>query len=161
MTRLNNNDHRRILLIDQNRTKQNLRATILRNYEIEVHTANSISDAATLWTRHCYDLVLLAARENSEEATAVSAQIRRINPRQRIGLLVGPPIFVRELGGLRREPVRRKAASIRQSSPSRVPENPSMPVPTPQPSSPHWQEMIRRLVTDWYVAPLLSWAGQS
>ena len=102
MTRLNNNDHRRILLIDQNRTKQNLRANILRNYEIEVHTANSITEAATLWTRYCYDLVLLAAHETSEEATAVSAQIRRINPRQRIGLLVGPPIFVRELGGMRR-----------------------------------------------------------
>jgi len=47
MTLLNhdyrNHDHRRILLIDQNRTKQELRATILRNYEIEVHTASTIT----------------------------------------------------------------------------------------------------------------------
>jgi CheY-like chemotaxis protein len=153
-----NQDHHRILLIDQNRTKQNLRATILRNYEVEVHTASSITDAASLWRRHLYDLVLLAAQENSDEATTVSAQIWKINPRQRIGLLVGPPVFVRELSGAR-EPRRRKVASIHQVSPRRVGENP-MPVPTPQPSSPHWQEMIRRLVTDWYVAPyaLLGWS---
>jgi CheY-like chemotaxis protein len=161
MTRLNNNDHRRILLIDQNRTKQNLRATILRNYEIEVHTASGLSDAAALWTRHCYDLVLLAAPENSEETIAVSAQIRRINPRQRIGLLVGPPIFVRELGGMRRAAARRKAVSIRKILPSHSVEGSSAPVSAPHAPSPQWQEMIRRLVTDWYVAPLLSWAGQS
>jgi hypothetical protein len=154
MTRLNN-DHRRILLIDQNSTKQNLRATILRNYEIEVHTASNLTDAAALWTRHFYDLVLLAAPENSEEAVAVSAQIREIKPRQRIGLLVGPPAFVRELGGRRR-----KAASIRKVLPSRDAENPSEPLSSPHGSSPQWQEMIRKLVSDWYVAPsaLLGWS---
>jgi CheY-like chemotaxis protein len=146
-----NHDHRRILLIDQNRTKQNLRATILRNYEIEVHTASSITDAAALWRTHFYDLVLLAAQESSEEAEAVSARIRQANPRQRIGLLVGPPVFVLELGGTRK-PRRRKVAPIHQLSPNRVVENASIPVPPP-PSAPHWQEMIRRLVTDWYVGP--------
>ena len=64
-------DHRRILLIDQNPTKQNLRATILRNYEIEVHTASSVADAASLSRTHAYDLILLAAREHSEEADAL------------------------------------------------------------------------------------------
>jgi CheY-like chemotaxis protein len=139
-------DHRRILLIDQNRTKQDLRATILRNYEIEVHTASDLSEAAALWTKHLYDLVLLAAQENSEEAVAVSARIRQINPRQRIALLVGPPAFIRELGGRRR-----KAASISRISPSRVSRKPSLPVSVPHASSPQWQEMIRKLVTDWYV----------
>jgi CheY-like chemotaxis protein len=150
-----NNDHRRILLIDQNRTKQNLRATILRNYEIEVHTASNLTDAAALWTRHFYDLVLLAAPENSEEAVAVSAQIREIKPRQRIGLLVGPPAFVRELGGRRR-----KAASIRKVPASHEVENPGEPLSSPHGSSPQWQEMIRKLVSDWYVAPsaLLGWS---
>ena len=66
MTRLNQ-DHRRILLIDQNHIKQNLRATILRNYEIEVHTAGNSKEASALWIRYSYDLVLLAAPENSEE----------------------------------------------------------------------------------------------
>ncbi len=160
MTSLNtcfNHDHRRILLIDRNRTKQNLRATILRNYEIEVHTASSITDAAALWRTHFYDLVLLAAQENSDEAEAVSSRIRQNNPRQRIGLLVGPPVFVRELGGTRRESRRRKATSISTISPIRASgrtiESPGVPTSSPLASLPQWQEMIRKLVTDWYVGP--------
>jgi CheY-like chemotaxis protein len=159
MTSLNTcfgNDRRRILLIDQNLTKQNLRATILRNYEVEVHTASSITDAVALCRTHFYDLVLLAAQENSEEAEAVSARIRQNNPRQRIGLLVGPPVFVLELGGTR-EPRRRKATSISTISPTRAPgrtiENPGVPPSLPHASLPQWQEMIRKLVTDWYVGP--------
>jgi CheY-like chemotaxis protein len=163
MTRLNQ-DHRRILLIDQDRTKQNLRATILRNYEIEVHTASNLPDAAALWTRYLYNLVLLAAPENSEEAVAVSAQIRQVHPRQRIGLLVGPPLFVRELGGVRRELARRKVSSISMVPPVRDLESPTVPVPVshaslPQAAAPQWQEMIQRLVTDWYVgsSALVGW----
>jgi CheY-like chemotaxis protein len=139
-------DYRRILLIDQNRTKRNLRATILRNYEIEVHAASSIADAASLWKTHSYDLVLLAAPENSEEATALSAQIRANNPRQRIGLLVGPPAFVRELGGRRR-----KAASIGAASSGRAEERLSEQGSSPHAFSAQWQETVRRLVSDWYV----------
>jgi len=139
-------DHRRILLVDQNPTKRNLRATVLRNYEIEVHTANSILDATSFWTAHAYDLVLLAAQENSEEAIAVCAQIRAINPRQRIGLLVGPPVFVREISGKRK-----KAESIRGALPSPAVQSLSEPVSSPHASSPQWQETIRRLVSDWYV----------
>jgi hypothetical protein len=102
---------------------------------------------------------LLAAQENSEEAVTVSAQIRKINPRQRIGLLVGPPVFVLELGGTRGHR-RRKVASIRKVSQSRIVEDASLAIPVPQPSSPHWQEMIRKLVTDWYVdsSALLGWS---
>jgi response regulator RpfG family c-di-GMP phosphodiesterase len=141
-------DHRRILLIDQNTAKQNLRATILRNYEIEVHTASSVAEAASLSKTNTYDLILLAAQENSEPAAAFCTQIRAIRPGQRIGLLVGPPAFVRELGGKRK-----KAASIGEVSPSHVVENYSEPVSSPHASSPQWQEMIRKLVADWYVSP--------
>jgi CheY-like chemotaxis protein len=152
-----NNDHRRILLIDRNRTKQDLRATILRNYEIEVHTASSITDAAALSRAHFYDLVLLEAQESSEETEAACARIRQTNPRQRIGLLVGPPVFVRELGGTQRGPRRRKATSISKISLTRslgrTIENPDVPTSSPLASLPQWQEMIRKLVTDWYVGP--------
>ncbi len=147
-------DHRRILLIDKNPTKQNLRATILRNYEIEVHAASSVTDAASLSRIHTYDLVLLAAQENSEEADALCAHIRAIRPRQRIGLLVGPPMFVLELSGAKKS--RKKAALVRGISPSRVVDDLSLPASAshesaPYASSPQWQEMIRRMVTDWYV----------
>ncbi len=149
-------DHRSILLIDRNTTKQNRRATIFRNYEIEVHTAGSVADAASLSRTHAYDLVLLAAQENSEEADELCTRLRAIRPRQRIGLLVGPPAFVLELAGERRESRRRKAASVVRISPARVVDDLSLPASAPHDaapyaSSPQWQEMIRRLVTDWYV----------
>ncbi|MGB6675996.1 MAG: response regulator [Terriglobales bacterium] len=149
-------DHRSILLIDQNATKQNRRATILRNYEIEVHTANSVADAASLSRTHAFDLVLLAAQENSEEADELCTRLRAIRPRQRIGLLVGPPAFVLELAGKRRESRRRKAASVVRISPARVVDDLSLPASAPQDaapyaSSPQWQAMIRRLVSNWYV----------
>jgi CheY-like chemotaxis protein len=147
------NDRRKILLIDQNTIKQKVRATILRNYEIEVHTANSVAEAASLSTKHAYDLVLLAAQADSEEAAAFSAQIRASRPRQRIGLLVGPPTFVRELGGMRREAARKKVVSIQETS--RAVESSSPLSSAPHVSSPQsslqWQEMIRRLVSNWYV----------
>jgi CheY-like chemotaxis protein len=138
-------DHRRILLIDQNITKQKLRATALRNCEIEVHTAGSIPDAASFWKAHHYDLILLAAQENSAEAVAVFAEIRAIHPRQRIGLLVGPPAFVQELGGRRK-----KAAPVSGILPSPAADVSNEPVFS-HPSSPQWQETVRRLVSNWYV----------
>jgi len=131
-------DHRRILLIDQNSIKQNLRATVLRNYEIEVHTATSIADAAKFWATQSYDLVLLAALEDSADALALSGLLGASKNCPRIGLLVGPPAYVRELGGKRK-----KAETIKETFPSRAGLSPS---PTPQ-----WQEMIRKLVSDWYV----------
>jgi CheY-like chemotaxis protein len=150
------NDHRRILLIDQSTTKQNLRATILRNYEIEVHTANSVADAACLSRINAYDLILLAAPEHSEEAGALRRQIRAIRPRQRIGLLVGPPTFVLELAAPHKIAKRKKAASVRGISPSRVVDDLSLPAPTPHDSapyasSPQWREMVQRLLSNWYV----------
>ena len=131
-------DHRRILLIDENATKQNLRATVLRNYEVEVHTASSITDAAKFWSTQSYDLVLLAAPENSEDAIALCAQLGANKHCPRIGLLVGPPAYVRELGGKRK-----KAEIIRETFPGRADVSPS--------PSQQWQEMIRKLVCDWCV----------
>jgi CheY-like chemotaxis protein len=139
-------DHRRVLLIDHDTTKQTLRATILRNYEVEVHTAVSVADAASLSKMHAYDLVLLAAQLDSEEASWLSTQIRAIRPRQRIGLLVGPPDFIRELGGARKK----ARCTPRVSSGQAVENHDEVVLPSLTPS-PQWQETIRRLVSDWYV----------
>lgn len=127
----------RVLLIDNNPFKQNLRATILRNYEIEVHTASSLTGAQDLWTHNLYDLVLLAAAEDSPEAVALPAEIRRHKPRQRIALLVGAPTYIREVGGIPKRATR---------------------VSAPPPSifaaglvglrqQPPWQAMIHRLLS--------------
>lgn len=126
----------RVLLIDKNPFKQNLRATILRNYEIEVHTACSLTDAQNLWTHNLYDLVLLAAAEDSPEAVTLPAEIRKHKPRQRIALLVGAPPYIREVGGIPKR-------VTRATSPPPAIFAPRLAGPRRQPQ---WQEMIHRLL---------------
>lgn len=125
----------RILLIDENPFKQNLRATILRNYAIEVHTT-TLTDAQNLWINNLYDLILLAVAENSPEAVALPAQIRKSKPRQRIGLLVGAPTYLREVGGIPKR-------VTRVSTP---PQSSFAPDLVPLRSQPQWQEIVQRLL---------------
>lgn len=126
----------RILLIDENPFKQNLRATILRNYEIEVHTASTFTDAQNLWINNLYDLVLLAAAEDSPEAVALPEQIRKSKPRQRIGLLVGAPTYIREVGGIPKRVVRVGAPPPSSFGPETVGLH----------GPPQWPEIIHRLL---------------
>jgi DNA-binding NtrC family response regulator len=95
------NDQRRVLLIDSDSARQRLRAIALRYCEVEVHTASDVSDAARLWTRCSYDLVLLAAEENSEQAVLLCDEAKKRKLRQRVALLVGAPQYVQEMGGKR------------------------------------------------------------
>jgi CheY-like chemotaxis protein len=132
-------EHRRVLLVDENARKLNLRAAILRNHEVEVHTASGLAEAASLWKVIPYDLVLLAVAENSGEAVEVTAQIWKTKPRQRVGLLVGPPAYIREVG---RTP-EKCATTVSPTLPA--------PVITENPSAPQWREMIQRVVGDWYT----------
>lgn len=128
----------KVLLIDQDPFKQNLRGTILRYYEIEVDTAASPGDAEALWTNNRYDLILLAAQENPLEAMTLADQIRRSKPRQRIALLVGAPTYIREVGGIpKRTP--RTAPMPPSSFAASVIEEAS--------SRPQWQEMIQRMMS--------------
>ncbi len=134
-------ERRRILLIDENSRKLNLLTTILRNHEVEVHPAARLEEAKSLWKNIPYDLVLLAAPENSEQATVVSLQIRKSKPRQRIALLVGPPAYIRELG----RPCEKAHA---------VP----LPPADETPSRSQWPEIIQKVVSDWYVDQGVSFA---
>jgi hypothetical protein len=129
------NERRRILLIDENSRKLNLLTTILRNHEVEVHPASHLDDARSLWKNIPYDLVLVAAPENSEQAVLVSLQIRKSKPRQRIALLVGPPEYIREIG----RPVTKTRSLL------------SPPTPDASPSGPQWPAIIQKVVSDWYV----------
>jgi len=97
-------DRRKVLLIDRDFMKQQLRAIALRNCKIEVHSASNITDASRLWTVHSYDLVLLAAQENSEEAAALCSELNKSKPKQRIVLLVRAPQYVREVGASEETP---------------------------------------------------------
>ncbi len=140
-------DHRKVLLVDENSRTQKLRATMLRSREIEVHAAESIAHAESLWRTQSYDLVLLAG-ENSAQSCFVSAQIRQAKPQQRIALLVGPPVYVREVARAAKTPLNpsheQPAAALLAAS--RHPETP-----------PQWQQIIRKVVADWYSAKILSW----
>lgn len=127
-------ERRRVLLIDENSRRLNLRATILRNHEVEVHLASCVEDAKSLWKNIPYDLVLLAAPENSEQAVLVPQQIRKSKPRQRIALLVGPPAYICEIG-----------------RPTAKPRPVSLPPRDESPSRPQWPEIVQKVVSDWYV----------
>ncbi|MBV8052518.1 MAG: response regulator [Acidobacteriaceae bacterium] len=95
---LSKNDQPRVLLIDHDFRSQQLRTAALRNCEIEVHLAGNLDEAARLWAKHCYNLVLLAAPQNSEEVAVFSSEVNKCKPRPRMALLVGAPEYVREVG---------------------------------------------------------------
>jgi len=92
------NSSPKVLLIDGNSLKRQVRASVLRSFEVEVHTADCVADAGYLWSRCSYDLVLFAAQEHSEEAALLCGELRKSKPKQRIALLVGAPQYVREIG---------------------------------------------------------------
>jgi len=98
-------DQRKVLLIDHNSQRQQLRAVALRNCEIEVHTAVNVADAVRLARAHFFDLVLLAAEANSLEAHMLCAELKKGKSR-RIALLVGAPQYIQELGVSERMPTR-------------------------------------------------------
>jgi len=133
-------DHRRILLIGEDARQLNLRASVFRNHEIEVHTASILSHAS-LWKTIPYDLVLLATQEDSEEAVQITAQIRKSRPRQRIALLVGPPAYLREVG---RAPKKRERIAEELQISKLAPNG-------ERASSPQWQLMVPKVVTGWYA----------
>lgn len=142
------NDRRTVLLIDQDMRKQKLRANVLRAMEIEVHAAQSMDRAESLWRSGNYDLILVAAEEKADESYLLSARIRLAKPEQRIALLVGPPAYIRELPGA--------ARVLRRPSQQPVRE---MPVPLAKPaatpdSPAQWQQTIQKVVADWYTAKM-------
>lgn len=125
---------RKFLLVDSDPLKRALRAMVLRNCEIEVHTAASVADAFRLCQTRAYDLVLLT-KEHAEEVLLICQELRKITPRQRLAIFVGPPLYVRELGRAQKRP-RQPALSF--------PRNRE----TPEPASPltHWGRMLEELL---------------
>ena len=66
-----------VLIIDGNEAMQKLRARVLRSRGVHVHTAKSITEAASLWVPDFFDLVLLDVRQRSKEAVEFWRTIRR------------------------------------------------------------------------------------
>lgn len=128
-------DQRRVLLIDHDSRRQQLRAAALRNCQVEVDTANNIDEAARLLVKHSYNLVLLAAEQDSQEVALLSRELTRCKPRQRIALLVGAPHYLREVG---REP--------RDPDPANRLPAPGLLAETMQPQPTYWQVMMHHLL---------------
>jgi DNA-binding NtrC family response regulator len=127
-------DQRKVLLIDPDSRRQQLRAAALRNCEVEVHTAFNIDDAARLARAHFFDLVLLAAEEDSFEARLLCADLKK-GKSQRIALLVGAPHYVQEL-------VRNHKDAV--STGKHVPVSITIGTTAPQPTQ--WDVMTERLL---------------
>jgi len=83
-----------VLLVDSNQTLGEMRARRLRLYGVTVHTANSIEAARARLKENAYALVLVAPRENPEDAIQFHREIRQHNPQQKVAFLVGPPKYL-------------------------------------------------------------------
>ncbi|MGA8150858.1 MAG: hypothetical protein WB952_07905 [Terriglobales bacterium] len=129
---------RRILLIDADLRKRNLRTAVFRGHEFEVHTAASLTEAVPLWKTILYDLILMADPEHTGCAAWIK-EIRDDRPSQRIGLLVGPPSYIQEVT---RIPAKTKLARAK-----RAVSTPLTPVEVP--AANQWQKTIYALLNDW------------
>ena len=83
-----------VLIIDGNEVTQKARARVLQSCGVHVHTAKSVTEAASLWVPDFFDLVLLDVRQRSKEAVEFWRTIRRQHPGQRMRFLVGPPTYL-------------------------------------------------------------------
>jgi len=128
---------KRILLIDADTRKRNLRTAVFRNHEFEVHTAASLTELAPFRRTISYDLVLLADPSHPDSAGWIT-QIRQHKPGQRIGLLVGPPNFIREVSRLA---ARTKLVQARPTVATEAMLDDS--------AASQWQTIIYALVRDW------------
>lgn len=83
-----------VLLVDSDQRLGEMRARRLRLYAITVQTAGTAEEARGLLEGDTYDLVLIAPRENPEEAIRLQKEIKRLHPEQRVGFFVGPPKYI-------------------------------------------------------------------
>jgi len=94
---LPNNIEPRLLLVDRYCSKRRLRTTVFRNCEIAIEAVGSVREAVGVLTLQRFDLILMAARP--DQMPGICNQLRKLAPRQRIALLVGPPDYLRDMPG--------------------------------------------------------------
>ena len=83
-----------VLLVDSNQNLAEARARRLQSYGVTVHTALTVEAARARLEGNEYDLVLIAPRENPEEAIRLEREIKRLHPAQRVAFCVGPPKYI-------------------------------------------------------------------
>jgi response regulator RpfG family c-di-GMP phosphodiesterase len=130
-------EQRRVLLIDANGVRRNLRTDALRSWEIEVDPTDRIAEGIQLLRMNSYQLVLLAAQANSPEATALCEALRVVRPKQRAALLIGAPEYLQEIGRVRKSAEGPASLDGGKSTSTLV-----SPYPT------QWQHMMDRLIAN-------------
>jgi CheY-like chemotaxis protein len=83
-----------VLLVDNHQQAREARAHRLNRYGIAVDSVSTIREARLCLRNKRYNLVLLATRENPEDAIAFRREIRQQDPKQRVAFLVGPPRYL-------------------------------------------------------------------
>ena len=83
-----------ILLMDANSERRALRSRILTLHDVEVVGACDLTEAASIWTRDRYDMVLLDIRRDYHGCLALRNEIKRGNPAQIVAFLVGGPRYI-------------------------------------------------------------------
>jgi CheY-like chemotaxis protein len=88
-------DGKRVLLIDDKQATRDTRVGVLRSHGVEVDVADNLQAAGILWKPNHYHLILLDVRRYfPAEVLEFYERIRDTSPRQRIGFIVGPPLYL-------------------------------------------------------------------
>ena len=83
-----------ILLMDANAERRALRSRILALHGVEVVGARDLMEAASIWNRERYDMVLLDIRRDYYGCLAWRDAIKREKPAQIVAFLVGGPRYI-------------------------------------------------------------------
>ena len=83
-----------ILLMDANSERRALRKKIMALYGVEVVGACDVAEAASIWHRDRYDMVLIDIRRDHQGCIAWRDEIKKEKPQQIVAFLVGKPEYI-------------------------------------------------------------------
>jgi hypothetical protein len=83
-----------VLLMDSNPERRALRRKIMALHGVEMIGAGDLGEAASIWHRDRYDMVLIDIRKDHGGALALRDEIKKESPGQVVAFLVGKPDYV-------------------------------------------------------------------
>jgi len=91
---MNTREKPSILLMDTNSERRALRKKIMALHGIEVVGACDLAEAASIWHRDRYDMVLIDIRGDYHGCIAWRDEIKKEKPQQLVAFLVGKPEYI-------------------------------------------------------------------
>ena len=91
---INTCDKPSILLMDANSERRALRKKIMAFHGVEVVGARDLAEAASIWHRDRYDMVLIDIRRDHQGCIAWRDEIKKEKPQQIVAFLVGKPKYI-------------------------------------------------------------------